>query len=176
MTDHREIPMPGGIPITRVEQLEDFGRMIEKILEGVPLSFDQVERVLDLACGTGVMVAGALDAFPNAQIDAIDYHADALSKIIRENPRVHFHKGYIIDQLSQPDFPKVEIVTLSFGSDSLGFTAGNIHLLADHMTRYLITAGDNSYIQATPWFKKHFQWVKDDWHHNAQVWEKKTFS
>ena len=47
---------------------------IKVILKGLKLDFNRVRTVLDLYAGNGPFTLGAVRAFPNAQVHAVDYH------------------------------------------------------------------------------------------------------
>ncbi len=147
-----------------------FAAFFKRNLEGLNIDPKTVKTFADLGCGNGIYVGGALIAFPAAVVHAVDYK-DVLDLSLKQNSRVVFYQGLIIDLLTESKIPKCDVVLLCNIGSEHGFTKHNICLLQHIIEGLLITTGENAHLESTPWFKKAFNLLKDDTNSLGQVWQ-----
>ena len=149
---------------------EVYALFFERNLKGTDLDPNNVRKVADLGCGTGVYVSGALAAFPKAEVHAVDYH-DILYPHLKQDSRITFHQGRLTDELAKNSIPECDVVLLSNISHTHRLSGQNIHALKRIVKGILITAGDNADLEETNWFQNAFTKVKDGFLRGDQIWK-----
>lgn len=140
-------------------------KVFTRIYEDLGVDVNTITKVAELGCGKGAIVLAALKVYPNAYIQAVDFH-DLLEPSIKHNSRVTFHQNAIINILETNELDHLDALILRGTRDHHGLNKENIQLLKSPLKSdgLLITDADNGDIEEQEWFKKQFQqiWGRDE--------------
>ena len=158
--------------ITKVD-VESSAMAIKRLMEGLPFNPKDVKTAIDLYCGNGIIVAGELEYLPNAVIHAVDINDNILSRYLQKQKRVKFHQGWVSKVLLSGQLPKADFISISDASRHHGLDSMSASQLQQLTTGYLLTIGDNAYLEREPYFRELFTRVKNIPDHFAAVWKAK---
>ena len=145
--------------ITKVD-VESSAMAIKRLMEGLPFNPKDVKTAIDLYCGNGIIVAGELEYLPNAVIHAVDINDNILSRYLQKQKRVKFHQGWVSKVLLSGQLPKADFISISDASRHHGLDSMSASQLQQLTTGYLLTIGDNAYLEREPYFRELFTRVK----------------
>ena len=89
-----------------------YATMVRTLVEAIPFERSSPLRIVDLGCGTGTVAARALEAFPNARMDCVDF-AENMIAIAKERLRQYSHARCIAEDFSAFQFDARYDVALS---------------------------------------------------------------
>ena len=134
-----------------------YSYLVRKCWSHSQIGFHDVVTILEPGCGRGAMTLALLQNFSNATIYLIDYYLNLVPSVNKS--KVHQKLGKFDNVFQKGTYSDLDLIVLSYLSDSHGIRATQIELLASYLrpNRHLLTIGDNGNLLSNPLIPKLFQ-------------------